>query len=752
MSFSEFTPDDYAVIAREYDDLKQAAAGRCADEDELAVVQKAFEFANEAHKNVRRRSGEPYILHPIAVAKIVVSDIGLGYKSISAALLHDVVEDTDYTIDDLRNLFGDKIASLVDGLTEIKVVLDNEDKNKHSTLFSQSLQAENFKRILLTLNDDVRVVLIKLADRLHNCRTIEYMPEHKRDKILSETMFVFIPLAHRLGLYAVKSEMENIWLKYKEPEAYESISRQIEINAVEKEEEINAFVYPIGDALREAGFDFEIKKRIKTPYSVWNKMQTKQIPFEQVYDLYAVRIIFNSDPMSHESERDQCYHIFSIITSQYRYKPDRLRDWVKHPKANGYEALHCTVLSPGGIWIEVQIRSRRMDDIAEKGIAAHWSYKQSGYISENDSEMDKWLTRVKEILVNPDVNALELLDIIHNDLTSSTIMVFTPKGDQKSIMKGATALDFAYQIHTEIGNKAIAAKVNMRLVPLSYVLKTGDQVEIITAEDEHPKREWLSFLQTRRAKSLVMDYFRSERKTTEANGRTLLEEQLAAVGEKLDKSSLKRIMEAQSINNEHDLYFNIGMGILPPEQVAEVLQKSSEQSSYSSRIFRLLFRRDAKTRAASSDQAVIVGSEDGTKFVIADCCHPIPGDPVIGFRDKDGTVTVHKKSCKVAEEIATTQGDSVVVPKWEETAEELSFPVRISIQGIDRVGLLNEISRYISLVMGVNIRHLTLSADQGIFGGYFDVYVNSKDVLDRMVRKLSSIEGIQSVIRTDLKA
>ena len=723
MSFSEFTPDDYAVIAREYDDLRQAAAGRCADEDELAVVQKAYEFANEAHKNVRRRSGEPYILHPIAVAKIVVSDIGLGYKSIAAALLHDVVEDTDYTVDDLRNLFGDKIASLVDGLTKIKVVLDNEDKNKHSHLFSQSLQAENFKRILLTLNDDVRVVLIKLADRLHNCRTIEFMPEHKRDKILSETMFVFIPLAHRLGLYAIKSEMENIWLKYKEPDAYDSISRQIQINAVEKEEEINAFIYPIGDALREAGFDFEIKKRIKTPYSVWNKMQTKQIPFEQVYDLYAVRIIFNADPLSHESERDQCYHIFSIITSQYRYKPDRLRDWVKHPKANGYEALHCTVLSPGGIWIEVQIRSRRMDDIAEKGIAAHWSYKRSGYISENDSEMDKWLTRIKEILVNPDVNALELLDIIHNDLTSSTIMVFTPKGEQKSIMKGATALDFAYQIHTEIGNKAIAAKVNMRLVPLSYVLKTGDQVEIITAEDEHPKSEWLSFLQTRRAKSLVMDYFRSERKTTEARGKTLLEEQLIAIGEKLDNSSLQKMMDAQSVNNEHDLYFNIGMGVLSPAQIADSL---------------------------ASEDVIIVGSGDGTKFVIADCCHPIPGDAVVGFRSKDGTVTVHKKTCRVAEEIATTQGDSVVVPKWEETAEDRSFPVRISVKGIDRVGLLNEISRFISLVMGVNIRHLTLSADQGIFEGYFDVYVSSKDVLDRMVRKLSGIDGIQSVIRTDL--
>ena len=483
MSFSEFTPQDYEVIAREYALLKESARRRCANQKELAVVQKAFKFANEAHKNVRRRSGEPYMLHPIAVAQIVVDDIGLGYKSIAAALLHDVVEDTDYTVEDLRALFGDKVATLVDGLTKIKTVLDNQDKNKQGDISSQSLQAENFKRILLTLNDDVRVVLIKLADRLHNCRTIEHMPEHKRDKILSETMFIFIPLAHRLGLYSVKSELENIWLRYKEPDAYAEITEKIDRNIQEREQEINAFVDPIETALAKAGFRFEIKKRVKTPYSAWHKMQVKQIPFEQVYDLYAIRIIFDADPDSGETERDQCYHVFSIVTSIYRYMPERLRDWVKHPKSNGYEALHCTLLSPSGIWVEVQIRTRRMDDIAEKGIAAHWAYKKNGYISDNDNEMDSWLARIKDILVNPDVNALELLDLIHNDLTSTEIYVFTPKGDQKSIQKGATALDFAYLIHTEIGNKAIAAKVNRRLVSLSHVIKTGDQIEIITAED-----------------------------------------------------------------------------------------------------------------------------------------------------------------------------------------------------------------------------------------------------------------------------
>ena len=510
MSYSEFDEKDFALIRHDWEILYASAKKRCADEHELAVVQQAFDFANDAHKNVRRRSGEPYMLHPIAVAQIVVDDIGLGYKSIAAALMHDVVEDTDYTVDDLRERFGDKIASLVDGLTKIKNVLDYEDKNKMGS--PQSMQAENFKRILLTLNDDPRVVLIKLADRLHNCRTIEFMPEHKRDKILSETMFVFIPLAHRLGLYGIKSELENIWLRYKEPEAYAEIDAKIRRNIEERGKEMNAFVEPIETALTKAGFKFEIKKRVKTPYSAWHKMQVKQISFEQVYDLFAIRIIFDPDPNSSETERDQCYHVFSTITGIYRYMPERIRDWVRHPKSNGYEALHCTLLSPSGIWVEVQIRTRRMDDIAEKGIAAHWTYKQNGYIG--DSEMDLWLSRIKEILVNPDVNALELLDIIHNDLTSTEIYVFTPKGEQRSIEKGATVLDFAYLIHTEIGNKAIAAKVNQRLVSLSHVVKTGDQVEIITAEEEHPKREWLQFLKTRKARSLVMDYFKNERKQT----------------------------------------------------------------------------------------------------------------------------------------------------------------------------------------------------------------------------------------------
>lgn len=593
-AISEFKQRDYEVIAREYADLKEAARKRCTDQSELDMIQKAFEFANEAHKGVRRRSGDPYILHPIAVAKIVVSTIGLGYKSIVAALLHDVVEDTAYNLDDIRNLFGERVATLVEGLTKIKTVLDNEDKARR-----KSMQAENFKRILLTLNDDVRVVLIKLADRLHNCRTIEFVSEHKRKKILSETMFVFIPLAHRLGLYGIKSEMEDIWLRFNEPEAYNSISEKVNRDVIDKEKEINEFIAPIDEALKKAGFRFEIKKRVKTPYSIWHKMNTKGVSFEEIYDLYAVRIIFDPQEDTKESERDQCYHIFSIITSLYKYKSDRIRDWVNFPKNNGYEALHCTLMSHSGIWVEVQIRSRRMHEVAEKGIAAHWSYKKDGFIDNSQNEVDKWIVQVKEILVNPDVNALDLLDMIHNDLIKSEIFVFTPKGEQRSIEKGATALDFAYSIHTEIGDKAIAAKVNLKLVPLSRELKTGDQVEIITAEDGKPKREWLDFVKTRKAKALILEHLKGAHK---------------------------------------------------------------EKRSH--------------------------------------------------FRD--------------------------------------ASRIRLSISGFDRIGIVHDITRYISMITDVHIKALHLGTEEGVFEGYIDIKVSKAGDIDAIINEMRKVEGIQQISRTEL--
>ena len=748
MSFSEFGEKDYEVISRDWEVLKASAQKRCANEKEMEVVKRAFDFANDAHRNVRRRSGEPYMLHPIAVAQIVVDDIGLGYKSISAALLHDVVEDTDYTVEDIREHFGDKIATLVDGLTKIKNVLDTEQKTRGTDITQQSLQAENFKRILLTLNDDVRVVLIKLADRLHNCRTIEHMPEHKRDKILSETMFIFIPLAHRLGLYSIKSELENIWLQYKEPDAYSDIKARIDREIEEKGREMAEFVLPIEEALEKAGFHYEIKKRVKTPYSVWQKMQTKGVSFEEVYDLYAIRIIFDTDPQSAESERDQCYHIFSIITGLYRYMPERLRDWVKHPKSNGYEALHCTLLSNSGVWVEVQIRTRRMDDIAEKGIAAHWNYKRHGIMGEGDYEMDSWLDRIKEILVNPDVNALELLDIIHKDLTSPDIYVFTPKGEQRSLPKGSTALDFAYAIHTEIGNKAIAAKVNQKLVKLSQELTTGDKVEIITAEDGKPQPEWLKFLQTHRARTVVTDYFKTQRKQSLEYGRSTLESAVKELGYETDEATLQRLEAAYGVGSRDEMYYAIAMGQVSLDNLSDVIKRSSGgRLSW----IRKMFRSESKPEEKSGE-TFIIGSTDpnAPQFSIATCCNPIPGDAVVGIKAPDGTITVHKKTCAVADRIAARHGDWVVVPKWLEQAEDTSFLVRISLKGLDRVGMLNEITRRVSLVMGVNMRRLNLVAEGGVFEGDIDLYVNSKDILDKMIKKLSSIEGIENVSRREL--
>ena len=681
MKGTEFNENDYRLIADEWKGLATMAKERCRDAEEFAVVQKAFEFANEAHKNVRRRSGEPYILHPIEVAKIVVKDIGLGYKSITAALLHDVVEDTDYTTEDIKSLFGDKIASLVDGLTKIKTVLDNEDRTKSTSINTPSLQAENFKRILLTLNDDVRVVLIKLADRLHNCRTIEFMPEHKREKILSETMYLFIPLAHRLGLYSIKTEMENIWLKYKEPEEYRSITEKTNSDIEKKSKIIEEFINTIQNVLEKDGYEFEIKKRVKTPYSIWRKMNTKNVTFEQIFDLYAIRIIFtpkNADPIS---ERKECYDIFATITSLFRYQQDRVRDWIKQPKSNGYEALHCTLMSKGGVWVEVQIRSKRMDDIAEKGIAAHWAYKKDGYISENDSEMDKWLDKVTEIIKSPDVSTLELLDIIHRDLVSSDIVVFTPSGSQRSIQKGATALDFAYMLDTNIGNHALAAKINMKLCALSQVLHQGDQVEIITAENAHPQMNWLEFLRIQDARRKVLEYIKEHEPGSVERAEALLDA--------LSNSMLGK----------------------PAERIVVV---------------------------------------DDTKYISAPCCNPIPGDPVIGVKCPDGSIIVHKKSCSCLETLGSTQGDKLVAVNWDIKSSQGDFPVKINIKGLDRVGLLNDLTQLISLSLGINMRKLALGSEHGVFEGYIELLVKDRATLETLIGKISQIKGIQSVARTEL--
>ena len=496
------------TLKKEYDSLMELARGRCRDKQEMDMIRKAYEFASEAHKGVLLHSGQPFVLHSVEVAKIVVANVGLGYKSICTSLLVDVVEQTDYTVDHVRSMFGDKIAELVEGLVNINKILDTEVVVGPSGLYSEDAQAESLKRMLLSMGGDIRVVLIKLADRLECMRNLDDMPENKRERVLAETMGIFIPLAHRLGLYSIKSELENIWLRYVHPDEYNEIVKLTDSGLADRIKELDDFIEPIASALLEKGFRFAVKKRIKTPYSIWHKMKTKHVPFEQIYDLYAVRIIFDPETDDIVKERDKAFVIYSTVTSLYKGKDSRFRDWIRHPKKNGYEALHMTVMSNGGIWVEVQVRSRRMDDIAEKGIAAHWAYKDDGYLSEADTQMDRWLAKVQEILNSDSIDALELLDLVQDNFSNSEIVVFTPKGEQRSIPKGSTALDFAYKIHTKVGNHAIAAKVNQKLVPLSKTLRSGDQVEIITAVNGTPKPEWLTFLNTRSAKRKLMEWLK----------------------------------------------------------------------------------------------------------------------------------------------------------------------------------------------------------------------------------------------------
>ncbi|MDX9781669.1 MAG: RelA/SpoT family protein [Bacteroidales bacterium] len=761
-----FTEKDNELIESEFEELRLASLKRCANQSEFEIVLKAFDFAKAAHNGVRRRSGEPYILHPIAVSKIVVKEIGLGYKSIVSALLHDVVEDTEYNTDDIERLFGAKIASLVDGLTKIKSAFDS----------GTSSQAENFKRILLTLNDDVRVILIKLADRLHNMRTIEYMPEHKRSKILSETMYIFIPLAHRLGLYSIKSELENIWLMHTLPAEYEGIQAKISQTVAERGCAIDSFMEPIAESLTNAGYKFNVSKRTKSPYSIWRKMNAKSIPFEQIYDLYAVRIIFEAK--EEQPERIQCWHIYSLITELYLSKTDRIRDWVSTPKINGYEALHCTVMAPQGNWVEVQIRSTRMDNLAERGVAAHWSYKGS---SPSEKDMDKWLNMVREVLENPDVNALEFLDKFHTGLLSSEIYVFTPKGESRSLPKGATALDFAYAIHTEVGNKSIAAKANFKLVPLTYELRNGDQIEIITAESQKPQREWLDFIKTPKAKSLILDALKSEIKDSQKKGQELLDERLISMGIRPMSRVYRKLSENYKLNNREELFSKIGANLIDLTDLSKVLKKNTTSKfvRYWSLQFSKITGGDSENKwdwqgeeelsddpadTQKTQEEKVISKIDIKKdfllkenpvektlsYQVATCCRPIPGDKVIGFIDDNDIVIVHKNSCPEAIHMASRDGERIVKAKWSKHTV-LSFLARINMRGIDRLGILNDLTQYITLVLSVNIRKIFIETHDGIFEGYIDLYVHSVEDLEKLMKQMSSVKGVMSVVRSEIK-
>ncbi len=765
-----FTEKDNQLIEKEFEILRLASLKRCTNQGEYEIVLKAFDFAKAAHNGVRRRSGEPYILHPISVAQIVVQEIGLGYKSIVTALIHDVVEDTEYTLEDIERLFGSKVASLVDGLTKIKSAFDSKT----------SSQAENFKRILLTLNDDVRVILIKLADRLHNMRTLDSMPDHKKAKVLSETMYIFIPLAHRLGLYSLKSEMENIWLFHTIPSQYEFIQSRIASTVAERGCAMDSFIEPISESLRQAGFTFEITKRTKTPYSIWRKMETKNIPFEQIYDLYAVRIVF--EPKDDIAERIQCWHIYSLITQLYLSKTDRIRDWVSTPKINGYEALHCTVMGPQGNWVEIQIRSTRMNLLAERGVAAHWGYKGN---SPSETDMDKWLNMVREVLENPDSNALEFLDRFHSDLLSSEIYVFTPKGQSRTLTKGATALDFAYSIHSEIGNKAIAAKANFKLVPLTYELRNGDQIEIITAESQKPQREWLDFVRTPKAKNFIMDALKSEIKNHLKRGQSILDEKIKEHGIKPQARVYRKLTQAYGLTNRHELFSKIGAELIDLSDLSRMLKKNSKNKFV--RYWNLQFSKitggDNRDFGSFDDDTDDIADQENEldlehvnnnsperkgidkrkdfllkedplektlSYQVARCCKPIPGDKVIGFIDDNQEVIVHKNSCVEAIQLASRYGERIVKAKWSKHTV-LSFLARISMRGIDRVGILNDLTQYITLVLSVNIRKILIESHDGIFEGFVDLYVHSTEDLEKLMKQMSQVKGMVSVQRTEIK-
>lgn len=712
-------------------------------------ITKAFNFAKQAHDGVKRRSGEPYIMHPIAVAKIVC-EMGLGSTSICAALLHDVVEDTEYTVEDIRNMFGDKIAQIVDGLTKISGGIFGEQA---------SAQAENFRKLLLTMSDDIRVILIKIADRLHNMRTLGSMLPAKQFKIAGETLYLYAPLAHRLGLFSIKTELEDLSFKYEHPQEYEAIRRKLEATASARELLFKHFAEPVDAKLKAMGLNYEMKARVKSIYSIWNKMQAKKVAFEDIYDIYAVRIIF--DPLPGVDEKNQCWDIYSAITDIYRIRPDRIRDWVSRPKANGYQALHLTVMGPDGQWVEIQIRSRRMDDIAEKGFAAHWKYKENHV--EEDTELDKWLQTITEILESPDPNALDFLDTIKLNLFSSEIFVFTPKGELKTLPQGATALDFAYALHSDVGNKCIGAKVNHKLVPLSHKLSSGDQVEVLTSRSQTPQAEWLNFVTTARARTKITAVVRRIRKETIKEGEAKVLAACQKSGVEPSTQNLDKLAMYYGFSKRDDLYYSVEKGdVVLPENVRKLFREKDENGLF--KYVKQALRRATKYSKSTPEEAV---NETQTKekpvydkkkpyilkeeafernYVIAECCKPIPGDESLGFINDDGNVVVHKRSCPIAMRLKSSFGERILNTVWS-SHQLSSFEATLEVKGIDSLGVLNEITKIISEEFNVYIIRLLIEAKDGVFEGRIKLKVHDVEDIQKLCVRLSKIENIKSVSR-----
>lgn len=707
----------------------------------VELITKAFALANEAHKGARRRSGEPYIMHPLAVAKIVCREIGLGSTSICAALLHDVVEDTDYTVEDIRSLFGDKIAQIVDGLTKISSGMFGENV---------SSQAENFRKLLLTMSDDIRVILVKIADRLHNMRTLGSMLPAKRYKIAGETMYIYAPLAHRLGLFAIKTELEELSFKYENPEAYDDIVRKLAETNIVRTKLYEHFAQPVISKLNQMNLTYEIHAREKSIYSIWNKMQAKNVEFDDIYDIFAVRIVFDVSPGS--DEKKQCWDIYSAITDIYKLRPDRIRDWVSRPKSNGYQALHLTVMGPDGQWIEVQIRSRRMDDIAEKGFAAHWKYKEGKV--EEDTELDKWLKTIKEILENPNPNAIDFLDTIKLNLFALEIFVFTPKGEIKTLPQGATALDFAYELHSNIGDRCIGAKVNHKLVPLSHKLKSGDQVEILTSRIQQPHTEWLQFITTAKSRTRIENSLRKLRRDSIKKGEELFFALFDQTGEELTQSIFNRILDYYNINKKEDFFYAIAIGDVQLPDKGEKLLKLKKQKGENAliRYVKQAFNNSGKkperviNKNISQKETYILKEEGFHKnFTIASCCNPIPGDNVLGYLSEDNEVIVHKVICPEALKLKASYGNRILSTEWGNYSQ-YSFLTTLIISGIDRVGMLKEISTEISTDL-VNIKSLNIESNDGVFEGRISLYVHNVDDIQKICSKILKIDGVKAVNR-----
>ena len=724
------------LILREYRALLRSLKPKLKPGDK-ELVRQAFEMAADAHKTMRRKSGEPYILHPLAVAMICVEEIGLGVRSTICSLLHDTVEDTDITLDDVERVFGAEIARIVDGLTKISTIIDA----------SLSQQAENFKKILLTLTDDPRVILIKLSDRLHNMRTLDSMKREKQLKISSETVYVYAPLSHRMGLYNIKTELEDLSMKYLEPEAYKEIARKLAETKRERTRYINEFIRPIKEKLEKGNFNFEIHGRPKSIHSIWNKMKKKGVAFEEVYDLFAIRVILISPP---EKEKEDCWKVYSFITDEYTPAPERLRDWLSNPKSNGYEALHTTVMGPQGKWVEVQIRTNRMNEIAEKGLAAHWKYKEGG---NDESRFDKWFQQIREVLSTQDTDSVDFLQDFKTSFLTEEIYVYTPKGDVKMLPVGSTALDFAFSIHSAVGSQCIGAKINHKLVPISHKLRSGDQVEIITSGKQRPSEDWLNLVVTAKAKSKIKDSLKEEKRKIADEGKYLVQRKLENFGAAYNQHNVDILTAFYKLASPLDLYYQISIKAIDLKELKDFQLLGDRLEPPKIARPTIETKSDGVSTVSKKDAELIIFGESSDRIVynLANCCKPIPGDDVFGFVTTGKGLTIHRTNCPNAAKLMANYGHRVVKTKWAKN-KEISFLTGLKIIGLDDVGVIHKITNLISGELKININAMTIEAKDGLFHGNIRIYVHDKEELDELVIRLKKLPGIETVDRYDTEA